>query len=83
MDRYVANIGKLVTDNELDLKAFPLLEFLSQQELRVHFKTNDNHMSNDDIEKFHNTINEHVRILKHDFQVDRVEENIYICSRYY
>lgn len=81
----VGNIKKLVTDNELGFKALPLQEYLREQEIEIHFTSNNNHTSNADIERFHNTLNEHVRILKHDSQreIDTVEEKIFRCVKYY
>lgn len=81
----VGSIKKLVIDNELGFKALPLLEYLREQEINIHFTSNNNHTSNADVERFHNTLNEHVRILKHDSQkdIETVEEKIFRCVKYY
>lgn len=39
----VGSIGKIVTDNELGFKALPLMEFLGQNNIEIHFTSNNNH----------------------------------------
>lgn len=75
----------MVIDNELGFKALPLLEFLREQEIEIHYTSNNNHSSNSDVERLHNTINEHIRILKHDpnRETETVEEKIYKIIMYY
>lgn len=72
------DIGRIVVDNELGFKAIPLREFLSNSNIEIHYTSNNNHTSNSDIERLHNTINEHIRLLKHDDErnTNTVEEKI-------
>lgn len=72
------DIGKIVVDNELGFKALPLREFLNQRNITIHYTSNNNHTSNADVERLHNTINEHLRLLRHDpnKDTDTVEEKI-------
>lgn len=81
----VGSIKKLVVDNELGFKALPLLDFLREQEIEIHYTSNNNHTSNSDVERLHNTINEHIRILKHDPNRDteNTEEKIYKIIMFY
>lgn len=74
----VGNIWKIITDNELGFKALPLLEFLRQRNIEIHFISNNNHTSNADVERLHNRMNEHIRLLRHDPErdIDTVEEKI-------
>lgn len=79
--QYLSIVGilrKIVVDNELGFKALPLREFLQNQYIEIHYTSNNNHTSNADVERLHNTINEHIRLLKHDERVnlDTVEEKI-------
>lgn len=62
---YIATNGKmklLVTDNE---KAFQnlLLNYCNEKGISVHHTTPYSHTGNSDIERFHGTLNEHIRIL--------------------
>lgn len=71
------NVVKLIADNELGFKALPFTEFLRVQNIEMHFTSNNNHTSNADIERLHNTLNEHIRLLRHeDEDVDTIEEKI-------
>lgn len=81
----VGNFKKLITDNELGLKAIPLQTYLREQNIETHFTSNNNHTSNSDIERLHNTINEHLRLLRHDPNKDTetVEEKIYRIVNFY
>lgn len=88
LSQYISTVGsikKLVVDNELGFKALPLLEYLREQEIEIHFTSNNNHTSNADVERLHNTINEHIRILKHDANknTESVEEKMYRIITYY
>ncbi len=72
------HVNKIVTDNELGLKAIPFTEFLRNQNIEMHFTSNNNHTSNSDIERLHNTFNEHLRLLRHDSNgdTDTIEEKM-------
>lgn len=59
-------INKIIVDNELGFKAIPMHEFLKKENIDIHYTSNSNHTSNADIERLHNTINEHIRLLRHD-----------------
>lgn len=59
-------INKIIVDNELGFKAIPMQEFLKKENIDIHYTSNSNHTSNADIERLHNTINEHIRLLRHD-----------------
>ena len=73
------NIEKIIADNELGFKALPLAEFIIQNNIEINFSSNNNsNTSNSDVERLHNTINEHIRLLKHDPEKDNdsVEEKM-------
>lgn len=72
------DIGQITVDNELGFKAIPMQEFLKTENIRIHYTSNSNHTSNADIERLHNTINEHIRLLRHDDanKNETVEEKI-------
>lgn len=59
-------INKIIVDNELGFKAIPMQQFLKDENIEIHYTSNSNHTSNADIERLHNTINEHIRLLRHD-----------------
>lgn len=59
-------VNKFIVDNELGFKAIPMQQFLKEENIEIHFTSNSNHTSNADIERLHNTINEHIRLLRHD-----------------
>lgn len=59
-------IDKIIVDNELGFKAIPMQEFLKKENIDIHYTSNSIHTSNADIERLHNTINEHIRLLRHD-----------------
>lgn len=61
-------IEKIVVDNELGFKAIPIQEYLRKENINIHYTSNSNHTSNADIERLHNTLNEHLRLLRHDEQ---------------
>lgn len=81
----VGHIGKIITDNELGFKALPLVEFLGKRDIAIHYTSNNNHTSNADVERLHNTMNEHIRLLRHDsdMDIDTVEEKIYKVIMFY
>lgn len=59
-------VNKIIVDNELGFKAIPMQQFLKDENIEIHYTSNSNHTSNADIERLHNTINEHIRLLRHD-----------------
>lgn len=71
-------VGKIVVDNELGFKASEMQTFLEKENISIHFTSNSNHTSNADIERLHNTINEHIRLLRHDEKSkdETIEEKI-------
>jgi len=86
--QYISALGKtkkIIVDNELGFKALSLREFLKEENIEIHYTSNNNHTSNSDIERLHNTINEHIRILRHDVNkdTDTVEEKILRIIGYY
>ena len=81
----VGDIKKIVTNNELGFKALPLTEFLKERNIEIHFISNNNHSSNADVERLHNTMNEHIRFHRHDPErdTDTVEAKIYKVIMFY
>lgn len=77
------NIRRIITDNELGMKSNGMTEFLNQKQIDVHFTSSLNHNSNSDVEKLHNTINEHLRILKHTMPHIPIEEQMILINGYY
>lgn len=64
--QYIASFGKpkkIVTDREKGFNSLNFINFLENEGISVHFTTPNNHSSNADIERFHNTLNEHLRII--------------------
>uniref|UniRef100_A0A1A9WP03 Integrase catalytic domain-containing protein n=1 Tax=Glossina brevipalpis TaxID=37001 RepID=A0A1A9WP03_9MUSC len=51
---------------------------LAKENIEVHYTSNSNHTSNADIERLHNTINEHIGLFTHHDrnEEDTVEEKI-------
>lgn len=47
-------------------KAIRMREFPNEENINIYFTSSSNHTSNADIERLHNTINEHIRLLRHD-----------------
>lgn len=41
-------------------------KYLIEQNIDIHNTSNNNRTTNSEIERLHNTINEHIRLLKHD-----------------
>lgn len=74
----LGKIDKIIVDNELGFKAIPMQEFLKNEKIDIHYTSNSNHTSNADIERLHNTINEHLRLLRHDDNNNRetIEEKM-------
>jgi hypothetical protein len=86
--QYISAVGRfenLIMDNELGFKAIPLREFLNNENINIHFTSSSNKTSNSDIERLHNTINEHLRLLRHDplKDTDTVEEKLFKIINYY
>lgn len=71
-------MNKIIVDNELGFKAIPMQQFLSDENIDIHYTSNSNHTSNADVERLHNTINEHLRLLRHDdkTRTENIEEKI-------
>ena len=64
--QYIGSFGKpmkIVTDQEKGFNSLNFTNFLNNEGICIHFTTPNNHTSNGDIERFHNTLNEHLRIL--------------------
>ena len=77
--RYISSYGhikKIITDNELGMKSNGMLEFLKENHIDIHFTSSLNHNSNSDVERLHNTINEHLRILKQTISSTPIEEQM-------
>ncbi|XP_055385906.1 metacaspase-2-like [Condylostylus longicornis] len=64
--QYISSSGKpkkIITDQEKGFNSLNFKNFLENEGIAVHFTTPNNHSGNADIERFHNTLNEHIRIL--------------------
>lgn len=84
--RYISVYGKvdkIITDNELGMKSNLMRTFLTEKNIEIHFASNSNHNSNADIERLHNTVNEHLRILKHRKRHLPIEEQMLLINGYY
>lgn len=77
------NIEKIVTDNELGMKSHGMMEFLKEKNIEINFTSSLNHNSNSDIERLHNTINEHLRILKQSKIDISIEEQMIQINGFY
>lgn len=56
---------KMITlDNEASFKTSVMSDFFEKKHIETHFTTPHRHTGNSDIERFHGTLNEHIRILK-------------------
>lgn len=60
---FIGKPKKIVCDNEPSFNTLSIQNFFSNQGVEVHFTTPNNKSSNGDIERFHNTLNEHLRII--------------------
>lgn len=54
--------GKIVADNEFNTAY--IRNFLDSEEIDYHFTSPNTHTGNSDIERFHSTLNEHIRLFK-------------------
>lgn len=84
--RYISTYGhikKIITDNELGMKSKGMNKFLKDKNIEIHFTSSLNHNSNSDVERLHNTINEHLRILKHTMRHIPIEEQMILINGYY
>lgn len=84
--RYISTYGsidKIITDNELGMKSSGMSEFLREKGIQIHFTSSLNHNSNSDVERLHNTINEHLRILRHTMSHVPVEEQMILINGFY
>lgn len=64
--QYISSFGKphkIITDQEKGFNSLNFVNFLESEGIQIHFTTPNNHTSNSDIERFHGTLNEHLRIL--------------------
>lgn len=57
-------MGKIVTDNEMGMRSNLMKRLLREKSIDIHYVSSSNHNGNSDVERLHNTINEHLRILK-------------------
>ena len=55
---------KLIVDNEPGFISALFKDFLEKQNVEIHFTTPYRHTGNSDIERFHSSLNENIRILK-------------------
>ena len=65
------------------MKSKNMTNFLSEHRIEIHFSSSSNHNANADIERLHNTINEHLRILKHTKRHIPIEEQMILINGYY
>ena len=70
----MGNPKLIITDNEGGFGAENLKNFLDRQSILLHLITPYNKTSNADIERLHNTINEHLRIIN--TKPDHEKENV-------
>lgn len=64
--QYISSFGKphkIITDREKGFNSLNFINYLNNEGIQVHFTTPNNHTSNSGIERFHSTLNEHLRIL--------------------
>lgn len=78
-------IDKIIVDNELGFKAIPMQQFLKEESIYIHYTSNSNHTSNADIERLHNTINEHIRLLRYNEKNkdETIEEKMFRIIGFY
>lgn len=62
--------GKIIADNEFNT-AF-IRNFLNAEDVEFHFTSPNTHTGNSDIERFHLTLNEHIRL----FKLDRKDNDL-------
>lgn len=53
----------LITDHEKAMQTESIKNFLDQNNVSLHLGTPDNKTSNSDVERLHNTLNEHIRTI--------------------
>lgn len=65
--QYIGIIGKpkrIITDNERSFGSINCKSYFENNNIELHLTTPQLHTGNSDIERFHNTLNEHIRIIK-------------------
>lgn len=67
---------KITLDNESSFKTSVMNDFFEKKNIETHFTTPHRHTGNSDIERFHGTLNEHIRILKSREENNDVAYNI-------
>lgn len=55
---------QIILDNEKGFRSPLFTDFLEKQNIQYHFTTPNRHTGNSDIERFHGSMNEQIRILK-------------------
>lgn len=74
LQKYISTVGKpekIIADNEKGFNSLNFKQFLERENISIHFSTINNHTGNSDIERFHNTINEHIRLFKAQEAIDK------------
>ena len=65
---YYGTPDKITVDNGAEFKNETVQQLLEAHKIKAHFITPKNPQSNGMVERFHSTIIEHIRILKHNFK---------------
>jgi hypothetical protein len=75
---------KIICDNEPGVNTLSIRNYFINQGIELHFTTPNNKPSNGDIERFHNTLNEQLRIImiKPDSERQYVSEVLEALSHY-
>ena len=71
----------VVLDNEFN--SVNVKEFLRQEGVETHFTKPNNHTGNADIERFHNTIGEKLRVLETENSDLSIQERLFKCVEWY
>lgn len=86
---YLGNQGKpkkIINDQLKGFSSINFLNFLKNEGIEIHLTTPNNHTSNADIERFHSTLNEHLRLREADKKINKTqfdEDPIMHCLKIY
>lgn len=86
---YLSSQGKpqlIITDQERGFNSVNFLNYLENEGIKIHFTTPGNHSSNADIERFHSTLNEHLRLRETEEKINRIsfdEDPVTYCLKIY
>lgn len=81
----IQNLGKpnkIIADNEFDI--ISIKQFLNENEIDLYLTTPNHKTGNSDVERLHQTLNEHIRLFKADpNNEDTIHDKVFKSILYY